>query len=99
MNAYEQLSDENRKKVDSLLADTKANGGLAPVDLEQFWKDQAIAGKDPFGGDIPQCAFGASTTWECVFDELGIEQDWWRFDHDPHWALDLKKRYNDIAQT
>jgi hypothetical protein len=33
-----------------------------------------------------------------VFDELGIEQDWWRFDHDPQWALDLKKRYNDKAE-
>ena len=99
MNAYNKLSDENKKKVDNLLADTKANGGLAPVDLEQFWQDQAVAGKDPFGQDIPQCAFGASTTWECIFDELGIEQDWWRFDHDPQWALDLKKRYNDKAET
>lgn len=98
MNAYDNLSDENKKKVDSLLADTKANGGLAPVDLEQFWQDQAVAGKDPFGKDIPQCPFGASTTWECIFDELGIEQDWWRFDHDPQWALDLKKRYNDKAE-
>jgi hypothetical protein len=49
MNAYDTLSDENKKKVDSLLAETKANDGLAPVDLEQFWQDQAIASKDPFG--------------------------------------------------
>jgi uroporphyrinogen decarboxylase len=99
MGAYETASAEHRKMVDDLLAETKANGGLAPVDLEQFWKDQEVAAKDPFGPTIPQVPFGAICNWECLFDELGIEQDWWRYDHDRPWALDLNRRYNDLSET
>jgi len=99
MSAYENLSDENRRKVERLLADTEANNGLAPVDLEQFWADQEAAGADPFGADIPQVAFGACCTWECLFDELGLEQDWWRFLYeDRDWAMDVSRRYNDLSE-
>ena len=99
MGAYEAATDEHRKMVDALLADTAANDGMAPVDLEQFWTDQAAARKDPFGADIPQVPFGAICNWECIFDELGEPQDWWRFQYeDEAWALDLKRRYNDLAE-
>jgi len=99
MGAYDQLSNENRKKVDDLLADTKANEGLAPVDIDQFWADQDVSRKDPFGKEIPQCSFGAVLNWECIFDEFGLEQDWWRFQYeDRQWALDLKRKYNDKAE-
>jgi hypothetical protein len=47
--AYDELSAENRRKVDRLLADTQANDGLAPVDLDAFWRDQALARANPFG--------------------------------------------------
>ncbi len=97
--AYDQLTAQNRRKVDQLLADTQANGGLAPVDLEAFWRDQALARANPFGADIPQVPLGAICNWECIFDELGIEQDWWRFDHDKAWALDISRQYNDKAET
>lgn len=97
--AYEQLSAANRAKVDKLLADTKANGGLAPLDIEAFWKDQALARANPFGADIPQVPLGAFCTWECIFDELGIEQDWWRFLYtDRAWALDISRQYNDVSE-
>lgn len=100
MGAYELATTENRQKVDQLLADTKANNGLAPVDLDQFWSDQQTARKDPFGSDIPQPSFGANCSWECIFDEFGIEQDWQKFlFEDSNWAEDLKKRYNDLAET
>ena len=98
MGAYEQLSAENRKKVDSLLAETRANDGLAPVDIERFWADQELAKADPFGPDIPQVPLGAICNWECVFSELGIEQDWQRYQNDPDWAIGLNKRYNDISE-
>jgi len=99
MGAYEELSAENRSKVDRLLAETKANGGLAPVDVEQFWADQQVARQDPFGADIPQVPLGAICNWECVFAELGEEQDWWRYLYeDEDWALDLNRRYNKKAQ-
>ena len=100
MGAYETATDEHRAMVDALLADTVANGGLAPIDLDRFWADQALARKDPFGADIPQVPFGAICNWECIFEELGEPQDWWRFQHeDEVWALDLKRRYNDLAET
>jgi uroporphyrinogen decarboxylase len=96
--AYDQASAEHKKLVDKLLAETKANKGLASVDLKQFWADQKIAGADPFGKQIPQVAFGASCTHECVFDELGVKVDWWRQKEDEAWALDLNKRYNDLSE-
>lgn len=98
MGAYEQLSSENRKKVDSLLAETRANDGLAPVDIERFWADQKLAQADPFGADIPQVPLGAICNWECAFAELGIEQDWHRYQNDPDWAIGLNKRYNDLSE-
>jgi len=82
----------------SLVAETRAAGGLAPVDLDKFWEDQAVAGRDPFGDDIPQVAFGASLNGECVFDELGVDEDRWRYDHDEEWRLSLNKAYNDKAE-
>jgi 5-bromo-4-chloroindolyl phosphate hydrolysis protein len=37
--------------------------------------------------------------WECVFDELGVEQDWWRFLYaDTPWAMELSKRFNDLSE-
>lgn len=99
MGAYEQANPDHKQRVDALLQDTADNGGLAPLDLEQFWRDQEIANADPFGADIPQAAFGASCTWECIFAELGAERNWWRFQYeDRDWALALKKRYNDEAE-
>jgi uroporphyrinogen decarboxylase len=98
--AYETISAENRAKVDQLLADTAKNGGLAPLDPDAFWRDQAAAKADPFGKDIPQVPLGAICNRECIFDELGIEQDWWRFLYeDKPWALDISRQYNDKAQA
>jgi uroporphyrinogen decarboxylase len=98
MNAYETAGTLHKKQVDILLNETKANGGMAPLDMEQFWKDQDKAVADPFGENITQCAFGAILTGECVFAELGIEQDDRRFQNDEPWALELSKRYNDLSE-
>ncbi|MFW5894145.1 MAG: uroporphyrinogen decarboxylase family protein [Verrucomicrobiota bacterium] len=97
--AYDECTAENRRKVDQLLEDKESNGGLAPMDVDAFWEDQKLARANPFGADIPQVPFGAICTWECIFDELGIEQDWWRFLRtDPEWALDISRQYNDKAE-
>lgn len=99
MNAYEQATVEQRAQIDRLLEDTRANGGLAPLDVERFWADQEVANTDPFGSHILQVPLGAICNWECVFDELGLEQDWWRFLHgDEAWALEISRRYNDLAE-
>lgn len=98
MSAYEQLTDDNQKKVRRLLDDTAANQGLAPLDLERFWADQAQAGSNPFGTDTTQPAFGASCTRECIFAELGMEEDFQRLYTDPAWAQQLSRQYNDRAE-
>ena len=76
----------------------RANGGLAPVDLERFWNEQEKASKNPFGRDIAQVALGIGMSSECVFDELGVEEDVWKYDHDPEWARSLNKAYNDKSE-
>ena len=98
MGAYEQLSAEDRGRIDQLLAETRANGGLAPLDLDQWWADQDVAWKDPFGSDIPQLPFGAVLSYECAFPELGMEVDHWRWQEDEAFRLDVAKRFNDKAE-
>ena len=93
------LSPEHERMIDSLLADTRANGGLAPVDLERFWADQEIAIADPFSADIPQVPLGILMSGECVYADLGIAEDYWRYQHDEAWALELNRAYNDRAEA
>ena len=62
-----------------LVAEMRRNDGLAPVDLERFWADDAVAHRDPFGADIPQVPLGIRMGNQCVFDELGAEEDMWRY--------------------
>ena len=81
-----------------LATETRANGGLAPVDVERFWADQEVAARNPFGKDIPQCPLGVLMAGECVYAELGIEEDVWRYEHDEEWRLALNKAYNDKAE-
>ncbi len=90
--------DDADAKVRWLLRETESHGGLAPVDLERFWADQAVAKADPFGPAIPQCPLGVILTGECVYDELGIPEDYWRYDHDEPWRLDLNRKYNDLSE-
>ena len=63
---------EHIKKAEWLVAETHKNGGLAPVDVEKFWKAQDEAIKDPFSKDIKQLPLNIFNSTEVVFDELGI---------------------------
>lgn len=93
------VTDAHRRQARELVAETHANGGLAPVDLERFYADQAVAASDPFGADIPQVPLGLlHMSGECVYDELGIPEDYWRYGHDEAWRLELNKAYNDKAE-
>lgn len=87
----------------ALVAQTERAGGLAPVDIERFWADDAVAVKDPFGAaataHIPQVGLGAGLTPECVYAELGIEEDLWRYDHDDAWRVATNRAYNDVAES
>ena len=94
----DNVNKDHRKKSESLVAEMRSNDGLAPVDIERFWADQEIAAADPFGGSIAQVPIGELVTSECVFEELGIEQDWYRHYHDREWLGSISKTYNDQAE-
>ena len=84
-----------------LVARTRAAGGLAPVDLDRFWVDQAIAAANPFGANIPQVPLGVMMSRECVFAELNIPEtpaNWHRLVHDAAWAAQVSRAYNDQAE-
>jgi uroporphyrinogen decarboxylase len=93
------VTEKHLAVAQKLVDKAHANDGLAPVDLDRFWADQRIAIADPFGEHIPQVAFGAICNWECVFAELGIEQDWALYQRDVDWRLSLSKAYNDKAEA
>jgi len=85
--------------AEKLVSESHANGGLAPVDLEQFWKDNEKAGEDPFSSECSQPHVGLATmSKECVFAELGIEEDWYPLTHDDRYVCEVSKRYNDISE-
>jgi uroporphyrinogen decarboxylase len=85
--------------AEELVSKTHRNGGLAPVDLPQFWADQELAEKAPFGTNLPQAPFGALLTGECVYAELGVDEDYWRYEHDEAWRLELHRAYNDKSEA
>lgn len=89
---------EHARMARELVREMRANGGLAPLDVERFWADQEISRKDPFGAHIPQVALGIMMSHECVFDELGHKEDMWRIDHDWAWGAEVRKAYNDKAE-
>jgi uroporphyrinogen decarboxylase len=86
------------KLAEDLVARTKAAGGMAPVDVERFWADQDKAKEDVWSPDCPQMPLGMTMSQECLFAELGIEEDWRRFWSDRAWRAELSKPYNDKAE-
>jgi uroporphyrinogen decarboxylase len=71
---------------------------MTKQDLEQFWKDDALAHRDNcFADEAPQVALGIRMSNECVYRELGEEGDPWA-PEDPARRYDLNRRYNDKAE-
>ena len=71
---------------------------LLPVDLDQFWKDDARAHEENcFSSSAPQTALGIRMSDECVFSELGEDGSPWA--HTPlERRIELNKRYNDKSE-
>jgi uroporphyrinogen decarboxylase len=82
-----------------VVAQARAHGGLAPVDLARFWEDDARAHADPFATDYPQHPLAVRMGLECMFVELDVPPDWYRLYHDADHTFvpPLAKRYNDQA--
>ena len=90
---------EHRVLIDRLLAETRANGGLAPLDVERFWADQLRAHDDPF--HAVQVPLGSALTrmyWETIFKELGLPDDYRRVFEDEDFHADIARRYNDKSE-
>lgn len=92
------VSTDHGSMARELVGESHARGGLAPLDLERFWADQEVATKDPFGATIPQLPLRILMSWECVFDELGVQEDHWRFLNDDAWANELTQAYNERSE-
>lgn len=93
------ITKDMREKASDLIARTKANGGLAPLDIDRFWSDNDRACKDPFGKSIPQMAMGLNLYNEhSVFDEVGVPMDVQRYHTDEAWRLSLHRMFNDKAE-
>lgn len=72
--------------------------GMAPLDVAGFWAEQDLACAAPWSFETPVLPFGIRMSGECVFDELGIAPDYWRYDHDEPWRLELNRLYNRRAE-
>lgn len=92
------FTSEQISRARKLVQQTHSHDGLAPVNLETFWADQELARKNPFGPDIPQVTLGVYMSGECVFDELGVAEDYWRYENDEAWRLELNRAYNAKAE-
>lgn len=92
------MNDEHARQARWILEETRRQDGSAPVDLERFWADQAIAAAAPFGASIPQVPLGIMMSWECVFDELGLPEDYWKYEQDPQWQMEVHRAYNDVSE-
>ena len=92
------ILNDHRQIARELVARMHAGGGLAPVDVERFWADDAKAKADPFAADCPQVSLGVVMNGEAVWDELGIAEDWHRYLHDDAYRVELNRRYNDKAE-
>lgn len=92
------VTAEHLELAGRLVGKSQANGGLAPLDVERFWQDQDSARRDPWADDCPQVPLGIMMSGECVFDELGVEEDWHRLRHDEAYRLALSRRYNDCSE-
>ncbi len=92
------LQSHHIDAAETFVAKAWRNDGLAELDIERFWADDAEAREDPFGADIPQVPFGGIPFCECLFDELGVPEDRWRFETDRQWMADATRAYNDKAE-
>lgn len=92
------LTQEHLNKAAKLVAKAHAAGGLAPLDLARFWRDNDRALKNPWAADLPHIPLGVMMSKECVFAELNEPEDWYRLTHDDAYCVGVEKRYNDVSE-
>jgi uroporphyrinogen decarboxylase len=92
------VTADQLRRAEELVAETKANDGLAPVDLDRFWEDQTKARGNVWADDCPQLPLGIGMSSECVWTELGVDEDWHRLLHDGAFRTELNRQYNDLSE-
>lgn len=92
------VTDQHIKKAEAFVEKSIGPDGLAKVDLGRFWEEQQEARKNMWSTDGAHVPLGIWMGTGCAFAELGEEEDTYRLTHDSDYALDLAKRYNDIAE-
>ncbi len=71
---------------------------MLDLDIEQFWKDEALAHEDNcFSKNASQVALGIRMSDECVFAELGEDGQPWGYTP-PQRRYELNCRYNEKAR-
>ena len=91
------MTKQHLFQAEELVQKCRANGGLAPVNIERFLEENHKAIADPWDSDCPQVPLGIRMSSECVFHELGVDDDWYRLVHDDKYRVALAHRYNDRA--
>ncbi len=65
-----------------------------PLDLKQFWQDNAFALAQPFSPEIKRPALGMGIGVDAIFAELGLESDLKRIHEDYDFAVRCVREYN-----
>ncbi len=92
------MTEKHLSRAQMLVDRSHGNGGRAPVDLDRFWEDNRKALEDPWGPNCPQAPLGIRMNSECVFHELGVDEEWYKMRNDEAYLLPLSRRYNDKAE-
>ena len=93
------VTETHLKQAAQFVATCHAAGDLAPVDLNRFWEDNARAHAEIWNYSCPQVPIGLGMGSQCLFAELGLEEDWYAQVHDPQYRAIHARRYNDLAQS
>ena len=91
-------TDDHDAIAESLVAEMHANDGLVEVDIEQFWQDNKAALVDPFGRHLKQPGLRIFNFDEAIFKELGVDEDFWRYDQDADYRHELRQALNKKSQ-
>lgn len=92
------LSDKVRedifKKAKQIVSEHKR--GPIELDMDDFWKQNAQAYENAFSSK--RMPLGINMNWECVFDELGLEENHYKYLHDEDFRLKTTKEYNALSE-
>lgn len=97
-NLLPEQKQKEFRKIAEEMANEFNNNELIKVDTDKFWEENEISIKDAFNPKIPQLPLGIGMSYECIFEELGIEEDHWKYMTDKEFRSMTTKEYNERAK-